>query len=52
MTYGTSHLLIGGGVEGIFRGEGQENTLLCKAGRGGHYMKNKNMGWGCFVNST
>ena len=45
MTYGTSHLLIGGGG-GIFRGgEGQEKILLCK---GGHYMKNKNKGGGVF----
>ena len=29
MTYGTSHLLTGGG---IFRGEGQEKILLCKGG--------------------
>ena len=46
MTYGTSHLLIGGG--GYFQGEGQEKILLYK---GGHYMKSKNIG-GCFVNST
>ena len=39
MTYGTSHLLIGGG--GYFQGKGRENTLLCK---GGHYMKYKNIG--------
>ena len=38
MTYGTSHLLIG---RGYFQGEGQEKILLCK---GGHYMKNKNIG--------
>ena len=48
MTYGTSHLLIGGGY---FQGEGQVKILLCKGG--GHYMKNKNIrGGGCFVNST
>ena len=47
MTYGISHLLIGGGY---FQGEGQEKILLCK--EGGHYMKNKNIGGGCFVNST
>ena len=46
MTYGTSHLLIGWG--GYFQAEGQEKILLCK---GGHYMRNKNMG-GCVVNST
>ena len=40
MTYGTSHLLIGGGC---FHGEGQEKISLCK---GGHYMKNKNIGGG------
>ena len=46
MTYGTSHLLIGGG---IFRGggDGQEKLLICKRG---HYMKNKNIGG--FVLST
>ena len=51
MTYWTSHLLIGGG---IFRGRGvkwgggggcQEKILLCK---GGHYMKNKNIGGDVF----
>ena len=45
MTYGTSHLLIGGG---ILRGEGQEKLLLCKGG--GHYMKNKNIG-GCVLSA-
>ena len=53
MTYGTSHILIGGGGciggGGYFQGEGQEKILLCK---GGHYMKNKNMGGGGVVNST
>ena len=45
MTYGTSHLLKGGGY---FQGEGQEKILLCK---GGHYMKNKNIGGaGCQLN--
>ena len=39
MSYGTSHLLIGGGY---FQGEGQEKILLCK-GRG-HYIKKKNIG--------
>ena len=29
--------------EGYFQGEGQEKILLCK---GGHYMKNKNIGGG------
>ena len=43
MTYGTSHLLIGGGY---FQGEGQEKILLCKGG--GHYMKNKNIEEGMF----
>ena len=41
MTYGTSHLLIGGrGGEGgvYFQGEGQEKYYCV---RGGHYMKNK-----------
>ena len=38
MTYGTSHLLIGGGY---FQGKGQEKILLCKGA--GHYMKNKNI---------
>ena len=47
MTYGASHLLIGEGE--YFQGEGQENILLCK---GGHYMKNKNIGEMCFVSST
>ena len=28
MTYGTTHLLIGGGA--YFQGEGQEKILLCK----------------------
>ena len=48
MTYGTSHLLIGGGY---FQREGQEKILLCK---GIHYMKNKNIGGGggVVVNST
>ena len=40
MTYGTSHLLVG---RGYFQGEGQEKILLCK---GGHHMKNKNIGGG------
>ena len=31
----------GGGVRGYFQGEGQEKILLCK---GGHCMKNKNIG--------
>ena len=48
MTYETSHLLIGGGV---FSGEGQEKKC-CVRGGGGHYMKNKNIGGMCFVNST
>ena len=46
MTYGTSHLLIGGGD--YFQGEGQEKILLCKGG--GHYMKNKNIG-GCVLST-
>ena len=37
MTYGTSHLLIGGGY---FQGEGQEKILLWK---GSHLMINKNI---------
>ena len=49
MTYGTSHLLIGGVL--FSGGGGQEKILLCKRG-GGHYMKNKNMGGGGVVNST
>ena len=50
MAFGTSHLLIGGG---IFNGEGggSKKILLYKGG-GGHYMKNKNIGGMCFVNST
>ena len=47
MTYGTSHLLLGGGY---LQGEGQDKIFLCNGG-GGHYMKNKNKG-GCYVNST
>ena len=47
MTYGTSYLLIG---VGVFSGEGSRKMLLCKGG--GHYMKNKNIGEMCFVNST
>ena len=39
MTYGTSHLFIGGD---IFRERVKKNYLLCKGG--GHYMKNKNIG--------
>ena len=31
MTYGTSHLLIGG-VGVYYQGEGQEKVLLCKGG--------------------
>ena len=34
---------------GYFQGEGQEKILLCK---GSHYMKNKNIGGMCFINST
>ena len=41
MTYGTSHLLIGGG--GISR------KKYCYV-RGGHYMKNKNIG-GCVLSA-
>ena len=42
MTYGTSHLLIGGGRYFQGGGEGvKKKILLCK-GRG-HYMKNKNI---------
>ena len=44
MTYGTSHLLIDGGV---FSGGGSRKILLCK---GDHYMKNNIGGGG--VNST
>ena len=48
MTYGTSHLLIGGGA--YFLGEGQDKYCCV---RGGHYMKNKNIGGGGgFVDST
>ena len=55
MTYGTSHLLIGGWGDWVyFQGERQEKILLCKGG--GHYMKNKNIVGGgggvCFVNSS
>ena len=46
MTYGTSHLLIG---VGVFSGGRSRKVLLCK---GGHYMKNKNIGGMCFVNTT
>ena len=49
MTYGTSHLLIGGEEGGNFQGEGQEKILLCKGG-GVHYMKNKNIG-GCVLST-
>ena len=45
MTYGTSHLLIGG--EGVFQEEGQEKILLCK-GVSTLYMKNKKIGGGSF----
>ena len=38
MTYGTSHLLIG---VGVFSVRGSRKILLYK---GGHYMKNKNIG--------
>ena len=37
MTYGTSHLLIGG--VGYFQGEGQEKYYCVRGG--GQYMKNK-----------
>ena len=47
MTYGTSYLFIGVGV--IILAEGQETILLCK---GGHFMKNKNIGGMCFVSSS
>ena len=40
MSYGTSHLLIGGVGGGYFQGEVQEKILPCK---GGHYIKNKNI---------
>ena len=43
MTYGTSHLLIGVCVGGVFSGGGSRKKLLCKGG-GAHYMKNKNKG--------
>ena len=45
MTYGTSHLLIGGG---LCSGEGQEKILSCKGWD--HYMKNKNIG-GCILST-
>ena len=55
MTYGTRHLLIGEGVFSVGGGGGggggQEKILLCQVG-GGHYMKNKNIGGMCVVNST
>ena len=44
MTYGTSHLLIGGVY---FQGKGQEKILMCKWG---HYMNNKNIG-GMFLST-
>ena len=51
MTYGTSHLLIGGGGGGvcvcgggIFRG--RVNNKYCCV-KGGYYMKNKNIGGMC-----
>ena len=37
MTYGTSHLLIGGGKEGYFGGGGQEKILLFFLRGMGHY---------------
>ena len=49
MTCGTSHLLIAGEGGVILRERGQEKKMLCK---GGHFMKNKNIGGMCFVNST
>ena len=53
MTYGTSHLLIGGGGEvGIFRERVKKKYCCVRGGGGGHYMKNKNIGGMCFVNST
>ena len=52
MTYGTSHLLIGGWGGGgrgggYFQGEGQEKYCCV---RGGHYMKSKNIG-GCVLST-
>ena len=44
MTYGTSHLLIGGGRGGVFSEGGSSKILLCKGVGWGHYMKNKNIG--------
>ena len=41
MTYGTSHLLRGGGY---FQGEGQEKYCYVRGGGGGHYMENNYIG--------
>ena len=43
MTYGTSHLLLGVWVGGIFRGRVKKKYCCV---RGGHYMKNKNIAGG------
>ena len=50
MTYGTSHLLIGGG--GIFGGKVKKKYCCVRGGGWGHYMKNKNIGGMCFVTSA
>ena len=47
MIYGTSHLLIGGGGGGIFRGRVKKKYCCV---RGDHYMKNKNIG-GCVLST-
>ena len=56
MTYETSHLLMGVCVRGgggvlSGGGGGVKKKYCCVRGRG-HYMKNKNIGGMCFVNST
>ena len=48
MTYGTSHLLLGGGGGGIFRGR-VKKKYCCVRGAD-HYMKNKNIG-GCVLST-
>ena len=54
MNYWTSYLLIGGRV-GVFLGGGSRKNIAVLVGAWGggvHYMKNKNIGGMCFVNST
>ena len=48
MTYGTSHLLTGGGEGGVFSGGGSRKNIAVLGG--GHYMKNKNI-WGCVLST-